>query len=115
MSITRLAAAVGSVVLLSWTAKNKIDHPKASVLESIPIVDIYKAMLATHVKNVEAAEDAMDKNDPSDSHAQSNGGRHHFKHDRTGQTLDMGNGLETSGPNPLDRGPYKKYSDNPGH
>jgi hypothetical protein len=114
MSITRLITSVSCLVLLYGTAKNKIDHPKASLLESIPIVDMYKTVLATHVKNVEAAEDAMDKGnlgdsaDPADSHAQSNNGRHHFKHDPTGQTLDMGNGLEPSGENPLNRGPYKK-------
>jgi len=112
MSITRLIASVSAGLLLYGTAKNKIDHPKASLLESIPIVDMYKAALSKHVQSVEDAENAIDKNDPSNSQAQSNGSRHHFKHDRTGQTLDMGNGLETSGPNPLSRGPYKKYGGN---
>ena len=124
MSITRLISSVSALVLLSWTAKNKIDHPNASLMESVPIVDIYKTVLSMHLKNLKDAQQAMDKGDAPDapggpvtsgSPAQSASGHHHFKHDRTGQTLDMGNGLEpTAGSNPLNRGPYKKYGDNRG-
>jgi len=143
MSLLRISASVCSAALLLLTAKNKFEHPKASLLESVPIVDLYKAMLSKHVQDLKAAgepeggrpggpdpaprdvqkaepaeepvhkdelsnkDDLSTKDDLSNSRAQSKGTRRHFQHDTTGQTLDMGKGLETSGPDPLNRGPHK--------
>ena len=108
MSITRLAGSVSVLAMLLGTGVNKIQNPNAPLTDDIPLVDAYKSVLSNYTRNVEDSADSIDKSDSPNHPAQSISRRHHFTHDRTGQSLDMGNGLETSGTDPLNRGPYDK-------
>ena len=102
MILLRIFSSICLAALLLWTAKNKIQNPKASLPGSVPFVAIYKAALAKYAQNVDAATSEPHEH-PADTSRKG-----HFTHDPTGQSLDPANGLENSGSNPLARGAYHK-------
>ncbi len=96
MSIFRVFGMVGGASFLLLTAKNKAENPKASLTDSLPIVDAYKAIFAMYTRQMAGSMD-----DKGLHSTEKKPGFAHSDH------VEPSTGLEGSGANPLEHGAYR--------